>query len=241
MAIFLDTGKIEEIRRFHRMGIIRGVTTNPTILFKDGVKGGTANVEKISIEIAGLIHPYPLSVEVTTNDPVRMIAQAKRFASLADNINVKITAHGPNGELDNFEVIHELETKHDIRVNATAMMSAQQCFLAAMAGATYVSLFGGRVNNMGYNSIEEIKKLRKLIDDFGLKARIIVGSTREILNIVEWLHAGAHIVTVVPQLIEGMIVHPYTKETVQMFLDDAARGEAIHDEKIESKKIPAKK
>ena len=70
--------------------------------------------------------------------------------------------HGPNGELDNMEVVHELETKHDVRVNVTAMMSAQQCFLAALAGATYVSIFGGRVNNMGYNSVEEIKKLKIL-------------------------------------------------------------------------------
>ena len=186
MAIFLDTGKIDEIKKFHRMGIIRGVTTNPTILFKDGVKGGVEGVEKVSVEIAKLIYPYPVSVEVTTNDRGHMITQAKRFASLAENINVKITVHGPNGELDNFEVIHELETKHNVRVNVTAMMSAQQCFLAAMAGATYVSLFGGRVNNMGYNSIEEIKKLRKLIDDFGLKAKIIIGSTREVLNIIEW-------------------------------------------------------
>ncbi len=236
MAIFLDTGKIEEIKKFHRMGVIRGVTTNPTILLKDGVKGGVEGVEKVSVEIAKLIRPYPLSVEVTTNDRTQMIAQAKRFASLAENINVKITAHGPNGELDNFEVIHELETKHNIRVNVTAMMSAQQCFLAAMAGATYVSLFGGRVNNMGYNCIEEIRKLRKLIDDFGLKAKIIVGSTREVLNIIEWLYAGAHIVTAVPQLVEGMIVHPYTKETVQMFLNDAAKGANYHDAKIVSKK-----
>jgi len=241
MAIFLDTGKIEEIKKFHRMGIIRGVTTNPTILLKDGVKGGVEGVEKLSVEIAKLIYPYPFFVEVTTNDRTQMIFQAKRFASLAENINVKITVHGPNGELDNLEVIHELETKHNVRVNVTAMMSAQQCFLAAMAGATYVSLFGGRVNNMGYNSIEEIKKLRKLIDDFALKAKIIIGSTREVLNIIEWLHAGAHIVTAMPQLIEGMIVHPYTKETVQMFLNDAAKGEAKHDEKIEPKKSSAEK
>jgi transaldolase len=75
-----------------------------------------------------------------------MIEQAKIFSAWATNINVKITIHGPNGETENLEVIHELETKHNIRVNVTAMMSAQQCLLAAMAGATYVSIFGGRVN-----------------------------------------------------------------------------------------------
>jgi len=154
---------------------------------------------------------------------VQMIEEAKDFATWAKNVNVKIPIHGPNGELENLEVINELENKHNVRINVTAMMSAQQCFLAAMAGATYVSLFGGRVNNMGYNSIDEIKKLRLLLDDFDLKAKIIMGSTREVLNIVEWLVAGAHIVTATPKLIEGMIVHPYSKETVQMFLNDAIK------------------
>ena len=107
----------------------------------------------------------------------------------------------------------------------TAMMNAQQCLLGALAGATYVSLFGGRVNNMGYNCVEEIRKARKVLDDQGLKAKIIVGSTREVLNVIEWLEAGAHIVTVVPGLIKVMIVHPYSKETVQMFLEDAKKNE----------------
>jgi transaldolase len=105
-------------------------------------------------------------------------------------------------------------------------MNAQQCLLAAMAGATYVSIFGGRVNNMGYNVCEEITRLRNLLDEFELKAKIIIGSTREILNIIEWLGAGAHFVTVTPNLLEGMIVHPYTKETVQMFLADATKTES---------------
>jgi transaldolase len=105
------------------------------------------------------------------------------------------------------------------------MMSAQQCLLAALAGATYVSIFGGRVNNMGYNCIEEIRKARQVLDDQGLEAKIIAGSTREVLNVIEWLCAGAHIVTVAPELLSGMIVHPYSKETVKMFLRDAEKAE----------------
>ena len=223
MAIFLDTGRIEEIEKYLKMGIIRGVTTNPTILFKSGVTGGMKGLKQRSIEIAKLIEPYPLSVEVTSNEPDGMLDQAREFAQWAENINVKITIHGPNGELENLEVTHKLETDYDIRINVTAMMSAQQCFLAAMAGATYVSLFGGRVNNMGYNCTDEISKLRILLDKFDLNSKIIVGSTREVLNVVEWFVAGAHIVTATPGLIEGMIIHPYSKETVQMFLDDAIK------------------
>lgn len=227
MPILLDSGNIHEIEKFLKMGIIRGVTTNPTILLKDGVTGGMKGVKARSVEIAELIAPRPLSVEVTTNDPTLMLEQAREFATWAPNINVKVTVHGPQGELENLQVVHELEEIHDIRVNVTAMMSAQQCLLAAMAGATYVSLFGGRVNNMGYNTCEEVSKLRAVIDSFSLGSKIIIGSTREVLNVIEWLRAGAHFVTVVPSLVEGMIVHPYTKETVQMFLADAAKSEAM--------------
>ena len=167
--------------------------------------------------------PYPVSVEVTTNATNEMFEQALMIASWAKNINVKITIHGPEGGTENLKLVHALETKHNVRVNVTAMMSAQQCLLAAMAGATYVSLFGGRVNNMGYNSCQEIKRVRTLLDAFQSPAKIIVGSTREVLNIVEWFEAGADIVTAVPDLLEGMLVHPYSKETVRMFLEDGAK------------------
>ena len=221
MPIFLDTSDVNEIKRFHRMGVIRGVTTNPTILLKQGVGGGMSGLEARSKEIAAVIAPLPLSVEVTTNDRNRALEQALTFAGWATNIVVKVTVHGPEGELENMELVHELETERNIRVNVTAMMSAQQCLLAALAGATYVSIFAGRVNDMGYSAVEEISKLRGLLDDFELKSQIIAGSTRETLNVIEWLEAGAHIVTVLPHLLEKMLVHPYSKETVQMFLRDA--------------------
>jgi len=223
MPIFLDSSNLEEIEKFHRMGIIRGVTTNPTIMVKDGITGGMKGIESRAKDIARIVDPLPVSVEVITSDRNETIKQAQAFASWANNINVKITVHGPQGELENMEIIHELETVHDIRVNVTAMMSAQQGLLAALAGATYVSIFGGRVNNMGYNVCAEIKKLRKVLDSFDLKSRIIIGSTREVLNVIEWLEAGAHIVTVLPNLLSSMLVHPYSKETVQMFLKDGAK------------------
>lgn len=224
-GIFLDTGDIEVIRRYHTVGIICGVTTNPTILVKDGVKGGWPEIKKRCREIARLVDPLPVSVEVTTNDIEGMLDQARQFSSWAKNINVKIPIHGPDGGTENLKLAHELERKHDIRVNVTAMMSAQQCLLAAMAGATYVSIFAGRVNNMGYDSRQEIRRLRSLLDAFGSSAKIIVGSTREVLNIVEWFEAGADIVTAVPGLLEGMLVHPYSKETVRQFLQDGAKLE----------------
>jgi len=221
MAIFLDSSKTSEIEKYHKMGIIRGVTTNPSIMFKDGVKGGMQGIKDRSIEIAKIVSPYPVSVEVMTNKKDEMIKQAREFSKWAKNINVKITFHGPNGETENIEVVHELEKKYNVRINTTAMMSAQQCILAAYAGSTYVSLFGGRVNNLGYNCINEIIKIRKVIDRFDLKSKLIIGSTREPLNVIEWLEAGADIITVTPKILKDMIVHARTKETVQMFLKDA--------------------
>ena len=223
MTIFLDTGDIKQIEQFLDMGLIRGVNTNPSILVKCGIKGGNEAIKKCTIDIAELIDPYPLSVEVTTNDYEGMISQAVEYAGWADNINVKITIHGPDGELDNLKAINMLENRHDIRINATAMMSAQQCLMASLAGATYVSLFGGRVNNMGYNCCEEIMKTRDLIDSHSLNSKLIIGSIREGLNVVEWLNAGADIITVTPDILKGIIVHPYSKETVRMFLDDAKK------------------
>ena len=223
MPIFLDSSRLEDIEHFMNMGILRGVTTNPTILLRESNINDLADVKKRCTEIAELVDPFPVSVEVTRDGKAATIEQAKEFYQWAQNIVIKVTIHGPEGELENVEAIHELESKHDIRVNVTAMMSAQQCFLAALAGASYVSIFGGRINNMGYNSCVEIQKLRTLLDDFGLKAKIIVGSSREVLNIVEWLEVGAHIVTATPSLIKGMLVHPYSKETVKMFLDDGAK------------------
>ena len=222
-GIFLDTGKLDEIQKYHALGIIRGVTTNPSILVKDGVTGGWAGIEKQIKAIAGLVDPLPVSVEVTVNEWAEMLDQARLFVSWGKNINVKIPIHGPEGGTENLKLIHELETRENIRVNVTAMMSAQQCLLAAAAGATYVSLFGGRVNNMGYDSRQEVRRLRNLLDAFGSSSKIIVGSTREILNIIEWFEAGADIVTAAPSLLEGMLVHPYSKETVQMFLKDGRK------------------
>ena len=223
MSIFLDTGSIKDIKKFHEYGIIRGVTTNPSILVKEGL-GSSLNDLKIKlIEIAEVINPLPLSIEVTTNDPIKMVEEAILFSSWAKNINIKITIHGPNGELDNLKIINQLENNKNIRVNVTAMMSAQQCYLAAQAGASYVSIFGGRVNNMGYDSVKEVEILRNLLDKFDLNSKIIVGSTREVLNVIHWLNAGAHIVTCHPSFIQGMLIHPYTKETVKMFLDDGKK------------------
>src|SRR4030095_12170415 len=105
MPIFLDTGNLKEIERFHRMGVLRGVTTNPTILFKEGVTGGLGVIGDRSRRSARRTAPHPLSVEVTRTERDAVLSQAKEFASWGDNIVVKVTVHGPDGELENMASI----------------------------------------------------------------------------------------------------------------------------------------
>jgi transaldolase len=217
--IFLDSSKIEEIKKYRDLGIIKGVTTNPTIMTKDGVDKSYDAIKQRTKEIANIMRPHPVSIEVLTNDHKEMIRQAKEFSKISPNINIKVTFHGPNGELDNLRTIAYLE-QQGIKVNCTAMMNAFQLVMAAQAGATYVSLFGGRVNNMGYDTRQEIEKAKKIIRLNQFKAYIILGSVREPLNIMDWLVAGADIITVPPSILEKALVHPYTKETVQMFEKD---------------------
>ncbi len=223
-GLFLDTGKIDEVKKYFDMGFIKGVTTNPTILLKNGITGGLEGVKKASIEIANYIKPYPLSVELTINDnKEQMIKQALELHKWAPNIVIKVPFHGPKGETDNLFVIRELSVKHNVPVNVTAMMNVQQCYLAAVAGAKYVSLFCGRINDMGYDSANEVTRLRQMLDMHNLKSQIICASTREVLNVTQWMEAGGHIVTVDPTIMAKLIPHPYTKETVQMFMDDAKK------------------
>lgn len=220
--LFIDSSNPEVIETFLKMGIISGVTTNPTIMFKEKFATTEKEAEKHSIKLANLIHPLPISLEVTTNDADGMVEQAKYLQELAENVVVKIPIHGPKGELHNLEVINKL-SKMGIRINSTAIMSPIQGLMAALAGAEYVSLFGGRLANIGHDAPKEFRKLRDLLDLHAPESKIIAASTREAYNVTEWLLAGCDIVTVIPDLMKIFLVHPYTKETVQMFLDDGAK------------------
>jgi len=212
--IFIDSGDIKDIKEIMAMGIASGVTTNPTIL-----KGQNTNFG----DMARLIYPLPLSIEVSTDNQIDITKQAKEYACISDNIVIKIPVCGSNGE-NNLGVIHYIETCEHIRVNVTACMSHQQCLVSALAGASYVSLFGGRIADMGHSACGEIARTRKLFDTQDLTTKIIAGSVREVGNITDWLMAGADIVTVRPELIRKLVLHPYTKETVQQFLRDANSG-----------------
>ncbi len=158
MEIFIDSANINEIEKWLAMGVIDGATTNPTIMFKDCVYDAEAGARKI----AALLDPLPLSVEVTTNDLDEMLSQAELFNSWAPNIVVKIPQITQDG-IPCYGVIHTLESK-GIKVNATATLSLGQVMLAAKAGATYISIFTGRVSDEGGNSSEVIMNSVKWLE-----------------------------------------------------------------------------
>jgi len=223
MEIFLDTANIDQIKKWLAQGVIDGVTTNPSIMLKDGVY----DIEAGAKAIAALLGDLPLSVEVITNDLDEMLAQARTFASWAKNIVVKIPVINESGT-PCFGVVKTLESS-GVRVNVTAMLSFGQMMLAAKAGATYISLFGGRVADEGQPMGDVIRMTRRWLDDWGFKSKIIVGSVREVMNIQEAAAAGAHVVTIPPQFLARLADHKYTRFTVGEFVRDGQKALAELD------------
>ena len=195
-----DSSTLSEIEKYYKKGFIRGVMRNPSIMVKDGLEKGLENIKKIIIKIVNLVNPYPLSIEVLSEDYGLAKEKATEFSSWAPNIVIKLTIHCSNRNTDDLFLIKELSEK-DISINATAMMSIQKCFLAAAAAASYVSIFCGRMNRVGYDFRLALEKLRNLIDKFNYKSKIIACSLREASNVMDWLASGAHIVTIPPSLI----------------------------------------
>ncbi len=218
MEIFIDSASVTEIEKWLRMGVIDGVTTNPSIMLKDGVY----NMKQGAMEIAALVTPRPVSVEVTTNDLDQMVTQARGFSAWAPNIVVKIPQVNQDG-VPCYGVIRKLESQR-IKVNATVALSLGQVILAAKAGASYISIFSGRVADEGGNAPQLIRMAVDWLKGWSYKSRIIVGSIRGVIDIQEAAVAGAHIITIPPQFLDKMADHKYTRETVRQFINDATKA-----------------
>jgi transaldolase len=218
MQIFIDSADAKQIETWLEQGVVDGATTNPSIMFKDGV----SDLEEGARKLATLLGDRPLSVEVTSNDQAVMLKQARTFATWARNIVVKIPIVNELGE-SCLGVIHRL-TQEGVGVNATAILSFNQALLAAKAGATYVSIFAGRVADEGNDPVIVIRNVRGWLDDWESPARIIVGSIRTVMDIQSAALAGAHIITIPPQFLPKMVDHRYTRETVRQFVRDADKS-----------------
>jgi len=220
MQFFLDSANYREIERWLRQGVIDGVTTNPSIMLKDGVY----DIEEGARRICALLGSRPVSVEVTTNDHAEMLKQARVFARWAPNIVVKIPVVNEYGE-SCLGVIHALN-QEGISINTTAILSFNQAILAAKAGATYVSIFAGRVADEGNDPGTVIRQVRQWLDEWDYAAKVLVGSIRAVMDVQNAAIAGAHIVTIPPQFLPKMVDHKYSRDTVRQFNQDAEKAMA---------------
>jgi len=218
MQIFLDSADYQEIGRWLAQGVVDGLTTNPSIMLKDKVY----DLEEGARRLCKLLSPRPVSVEVTTNEHAEMLRQGRILARWAENVVVKIPIVNEQGQ-SCLGVINAL-TREGIAVNATAILSFNQAILAAKAGATYVSIFAGRVADEGNDPSIVIRNVRTWLTGWDNPSRIIVGSIRTVMDIQSAALAGAHIITIPPQFLPKMVDHKYTRETVKQFNEDAARA-----------------
>lgn len=212
MKIFLDTANIAEIKHAARIGIISGVTTNPTLLAKERGIGFEEALREICSIVDG-----PVSAEVTSLDADGMVQEAVEIASWAPNINVKIpiTAAG-------LEATKRLSAK-GIKTNLTLCFSANQALLAALAGATFVSPFVGRLDDLGHDGIGLVAEIVEIYKLHGLTTKVIAASIRHPLHVPAAAKAGAHIATVPYKVLMQMIQHPLTEIGIARFLEDWGR------------------
>ncbi|MBI1861655.1 MAG: fructose-6-phosphate aldolase [Deltaproteobacteria bacterium] len=216
MKLFIDSANLNDIELSLKRGLVKGVTTNPSILAKEPKGDFILHMKKI----VGLLREYntlvPLSIEVFSTKKEEMVRQAETFLKELnyEKLNIKI----PIG-WDELEVIHSLR-RRGIEVNCTCCMSYNQAMMAANAGANFVSLFYGRIRDVGYNAYQVVEETAKTLKTAGSPSEIIVGSIRHIHDINDAMKAGAHIVTVPPQFFPQMVKHPKTDEAVKQFVTD---------------------
>ena len=208
MKLFLDTANVDEIRQANDMGVICGVTTNPSLIAKEG-RDFVEVVKEITTIVDG-----PISAEVISLEADKMVEEAKPLAAIHKNIIIKIPMCAAG-----LKAVKQL-TKLGIKTNVTLVYSAAQALLAARAGATYVSPFLGRLDDIGTNGmilIEEIADIFKLHD---IKTEIIAASIRHPIHVIDAARAGGDIATVPYKVITQMINHPLTDKGIERFLKD---------------------
>ena len=212
MKIFIDTANLNEIRKAKVLGLVDGVTTNPTLLSKEGEETETL-IRKISKEVRG-----PVNVEVTGTMAEEILKEARMMAAWGEEIVIKIPIT-PEG----LKAVKNLSSE-GIRTNVTLLFSPAQAILAAKAGATYICPFLGRLDDIGFNGLDLIQQIRGIYDNYDdIKTQIIVASVRNPIHVIEAGLMGAEIVTIPPSIIEQMVKHPLTDKGIAQFLEDAKK------------------
>ena len=208
MKIFLDTANITEIKKGLAYGIVDGVTTNPSLIAKEG-REFIPLIKEITAAIPG-----PVSVEVTASKPDEMIAQAETYAALAANVVVKVPIN-----LEGLQVVKALSGR-GIKTNVTLIFSPSQALLAAKAGATYVSPFVGRIDDISGDGMALVEDIAVIFDNYDIATEIIVASVRHPLHFVEAAKIGADIATIPFATLAQLLQHPLTAAGMERFLKD---------------------
>ncbi|MCU0236812.1 MAG: fructose-6-phosphate aldolase [Acidobacteria bacterium] len=208
MKIFLDTASIVEIKKGLAYGIIDGVTTNPSLVAKEG-----REFLPLVREITALL-PGPVSIEVTASDPEEMIAQAETYAAIAANVVIKVPIN-----LEGLQVVKALSGR-GIKTNVTLIFSPSQALLAAKAGATYVSPFVGRVDDISGDGMALVEDIALIYDNYDIATEIIVASVRHPLHFVEAARIGADVATIPFATLAQLLHHPLTDAGMERFLKD---------------------
>ena len=212
MKIFIDTANLNEIRKAKALGLVDGVTTNPTLLAKEGEETETL-IRKISKEVEG-----PVNVEVTGTMSEVMVKEARQMSTWGKEIVIKIPINQ-----EGLKTVKVLSSE-GIRTNVTLLFSATQAILAAKAGATYICPFLGRLDDISFNGIELIRQIKGIYDNYDeFKTQIVVASVRHPIHVIEAGLLGAEIVTIPPAILDQMVKHPLTDKGIAQFLEDAKK------------------
>ncbi len=209
MLLFLDTANIDEIREACDLGVISGVTTNPSLMSREGQRDYKSHIQ----EICALV-PGSVSAEVLSEDADGMIKEAREIAAWAPNIAVKLPATMAGVKAT------AVLTREDIKVNFTLCFSLNQAILGARAGATYMSSFVGRLDDVGQDGMILVGDIVDLYQQYDLATQVIAASIRHPLHVVAAAEAGAHIATVPYKIVKQMINHPLTDVGVARFRED---------------------
>jgi len=208
MKIFLDTANLEQIRKYNDLGLVDGITTNPTLLSKEN-----SGAQEIMAEIVRIIRG-DVSLEVIATDYDGMMQEARSLSKYGKNVVVKIpmTAEG-------LKAVKRLRDE-GIRTNVTLIFSPNQALLAAKAGASYVSPFIGRLDDIGEIGMDVIRDTVQIFKNYNYNAEVLVASVRHPLHVIDAAKLGAHVVTLPPDVLGKMITHPLTDIGLARFLED---------------------
>lgn len=210
MKLFLDTANVEHIKEANEMGVICGVTTNPSLIAKEG-----RNFNEVIKEITEIVDG-PISGEVVSEDAEGMIKEGREIAAIHKNMIVKVPM-----TVEGLKAVKVL-AREGIKTNVTLIFSANQALLAANAGATYVSPFLGRVDDISMDGMELVRTIAEIFEVHGINTEIIAASVRHPIHVIEAARAGAHIATVPHALVMQMVKHPLTDAGLEKFKADWA-------------------